>query len=133
MRKLVLDGALHHWFRLGCFAAALAWAGGSGPAGAEGFENTQYAVAYGTPEDGAAEASGLYSASELETLVGPVALYPDDLLAIVLPAATYPLQIVQAARLLEAGLIADVLVTMGVGSVGDHDWVCGAFERAGGE
>lgn len=38
----------------------------------------------------------------LQTLVGPVALYPDDLLAIVLPAATFPLQIVQAARLLEA-------------------------------
>jgi hypothetical protein len=31
-----------------------------------------------------------------------VALYPDDLLAIVLPASTYPLQIVQAARYLEA-------------------------------
>lgn len=41
------------------------------------------------------------SAGELETLVGPVALYPDDLLALVLPAATYPLQVVQAARLLE--------------------------------
>ncbi len=38
---------------------------------------------------------------ELQDLVGPVALYPDDLLAIVLPAATYPLQIVQAARFLE--------------------------------
>lgn len=40
--------------------------------------------------------------AELETLVGPIALYPDDLLAVVLPAATYPLQIVQAARFLEA-------------------------------
>jgi hypothetical protein len=39
--------------------------------------------------------------AELEELVGPVALYPDDLLAIVLPAATYPLQIVQAARFLD--------------------------------
>lgn len=41
------------------------------------------------------------SATELEDLVGPVALYPDDLLAIVLPASTYPLEIVQAARFLE--------------------------------
>ncbi len=41
------------------------------------------------------------SASELDELVGPVALYPDDLLAIVLPASTYPLEIVQAARFLE--------------------------------
>jgi len=39
--------------------------------------------------------------AELEEMVGPVALYPDDLLAIVLPASTYPLQVVQAARFLE--------------------------------
>ena len=38
---------------------------------------------------------------ELEELVGPIALYPDDLLAIVLPAATYPLQLVQADRFLQ--------------------------------
>ncbi len=42
------------------------------------------------------------SAAELEELVGPIALYPDDLVSIVLPASTYPLQIVQAARYLEA-------------------------------
>ena len=41
------------------------------------------------------------NAAELEELVGPVALYPDDLLAIVLPASTYPLEIVQAARFLD--------------------------------
>ena len=29
----------------------------------------------------------------LEEIVGPIALYPDDLLAIVLPASTFPLQI----------------------------------------
>jgi hypothetical protein len=39
---------------------------------------------------------------DLHELVAPIALYPDDLLAIVLPASTYPLQIVQAARFLEA-------------------------------
>jgi hypothetical protein len=41
------------------------------------------------------------SAEELQDLVGPIALYPDDLVAIVLPASTYPLQVVQAARFLE--------------------------------
>lgn len=41
------------------------------------------------------------SASNLETLVGPIALYPDDLVAIILPASTNPLQIVQAERFLE--------------------------------
>ncbi|MBT8091114.1 MAG: DUF3300 domain-containing protein [Gammaproteobacteria bacterium] len=44
----------------------------------------------------------LLSSVEIEELVGPIALYPDDLLAIVLPAAAYPLQIVDAARFLEA-------------------------------
>lgn len=41
------------------------------------------------------------SGDELQTLVGPIALYPDDLVAIILPAATNPLQIVQADRFLE--------------------------------
>ncbi|MBK7592129.1 MAG: DUF3300 domain-containing protein [Betaproteobacteria bacterium] len=35
------------------------------------------------------------------TLVGPIALYPDDLVAIILPAATNPLQLVQADRFLD--------------------------------
>ncbi len=43
----------------------------------------------------------LLTRQELQDLVGPVALYPDDLLAIVLPAATYPLQVVQASRFLQ--------------------------------
>lgn len=43
----------------------------------------------------------LLTTTELEELVGPIALYPDDLLAIVLPASAYPLEIVQAARFLE--------------------------------
>ena len=41
------------------------------------------------------------SDSNLVELVGPIALYPDELLAIVLPASTFPLQVVQAARLLD--------------------------------
>ena len=38
------------------------------------------------------------SAGQLEQLVAPVALYPDSLLAQVLMASTYPLEVVQAAR-----------------------------------
>ncbi len=41
------------------------------------------------------------SAAELEVLIGPIALYPDDLLAIVLPASTFPFQIVEAGRFLK--------------------------------
>jgi hypothetical protein len=48
-----------------------------------------------------AEPAALRSASELKRLVGPIALYPDDLLAVVLPASTYPLQVVQAQRFLD--------------------------------
>src|SRR5882672_10499709 len=38
------------------------------------------------------------SAAELEKLVEPIALHPDPLIAIILPASAYPLEIVQAAR-----------------------------------
>src|SRR5690349_20725143 len=43
------------------------------------------------------------SSSELETLVGPIALYPDPLIAQVLPAATLPAQVVLAERFVNAG------------------------------
>jgi len=49
----------------------------------------------------AADESKVLSKDELATLVGKIALYPDDLVAIVLPASTYPLQVVEAARFLE--------------------------------
>jgi hypothetical protein len=38
--------------------------------------------------------------ADLSKLVGPIALYPDDLVAIILPASTNPLQLVQADRFL---------------------------------
>ncbi|MDH4115115.1 MAG: DUF3300 domain-containing protein [Burkholderiaceae bacterium] len=41
------------------------------------------------------------AADDLTQLVGRIALYPDDLVAIILPAATSPLQIVQADRYLD--------------------------------
>jgi hypothetical protein len=41
------------------------------------------------------------SAAELEKLVAPIALHPDPLIAIVLPASVYPLEIVQAARFIQ--------------------------------
>ncbi|HWN39101.1 MAG TPA: DUF3300 domain-containing protein, partial [Gammaproteobacteria bacterium] len=52
-------------------------------------------------QDAQASQDQLATAEDLHELVGPIALYPDDLVAIVLPASTYPLQVVQAARLLE--------------------------------
>ena len=41
------------------------------------------------------------SVAELEKLLMPIALYPDALLATMLPASVYPLEIVQAARFLQ--------------------------------
>jgi hypothetical protein len=46
----------------------------------------------------AAPAPALLTAVELQTLTARIALYPDDLVALVLSAALNPLQIVQAAR-----------------------------------
>ncbi len=40
----------------------------------------------------------LYTQAELDQMLAPIALYPDELLAQVLMAATYPLEVVQAAR-----------------------------------
>jgi hypothetical protein len=56
------------------------------------------AQAPAAPSAGVAAA---YSAQELEGLVSRIALYPDDLVAIILPASTNPLQIVQADRFLD--------------------------------
>ena len=43
-------------------------------------------------------ASRIFSQKDLDELLAPVALYPDALLAQVFMAATYPLEVVQAAR-----------------------------------
>jgi hypothetical protein len=43
----------------------------------------------------------LLSADELRVVVAPVAFYPDEVLAVVLPASTTGIQIVEAARFLE--------------------------------
>ena len=40
----------------------------------------------------------LFSQAELDQMLAPIALYPDQLLSQVLMAATYPLEVVQAAR-----------------------------------
>ena len=59
------------------------------------------------PPPGAAQAPGQPSAqqlgqAELEKLLAPVALYPDDLVAQILTASTYPIEVVQAHRWVSA-------------------------------
>lgn len=61
-----------------------------------------------------------YSQPELDQMLAPVALYPDPLLSQVLMAATYPLEVVEAARWTRAnpGLQGDDAVR----AVQDEDW-----------
>ena len=47
------------------------------------------------------QAADVYSMTDLEYLLGPIALYPDPLLALILPASTHTDQIIEAARWLE--------------------------------
>ena len=53
------------------------------------------------PASQAAPAAELLKPEQLEALVAPIALYPDDLLVNVLAASTYPLEVVQADRWLK--------------------------------
>ena len=64
---------------------------------------TRHALAQampGTPAPAAAQQApdAKLGQPELEQLLAPIALYPDNLLALVLMAATYPLEVVQAER-----------------------------------
>lgn len=56
----------------------------------------------------AAAEDGLLTQPQLEQLLAPVALYPDQLLMQMLMAATYPLEVVQAQRWLQQGRNAEL-------------------------
>jgi hypothetical protein len=71
-------------------AALLGWLLLAAPANAQ-------TGAPGAPATGAP----IYSPAQLDQLLAPVALYPDDLLGQILMAATYPLEVVQADRWLQ--------------------------------
>ena len=78
-------------------SAMFVWASGIDPILAQ-------APAPGAPAPAGdpAQAAKVYSLADLEYLLGPIALYPDPLIALILPASTFPLQIVQADRWLSA-------------------------------
>jgi hypothetical protein len=48
-----------------------------------------------------AQAASNFTPEQLEQIVAPIALHPDSLLAMILMASTYPLEIVEAARWME--------------------------------
>lgn len=78
------------------------------------------AVAQTTNDPPAAAQDELLKPAELDALVAPIALYPDALLATVLMASTYPLEIVQADRWVKSNskLKADALKA----AAGKQDW-----------
>jgi hypothetical protein len=53
-------------------------------------------------ETAQAPAPARYSAPQLDQLLGPIALYPDELVALILPAATSPGDLVSAASYVDA-------------------------------
>jgi hypothetical protein len=55
-----------------------------------------------TVPEAAPKTADLLKPAELEALVAPIALYPDDLLSLVLMASTYPLEVVEAQRWFDA-------------------------------
>jgi hypothetical protein len=59
------------------------------------------AQSYGVPPDYQASSAEFLPQDQLDALLAPVALYPDDLLAQVLMASTYPLEVVEAARFVQ--------------------------------
>src|SRR5262245_2686469 len=61
-----------------------------------------------------------FTAEELEQIAAPIALYPDSLLAQVLMASTYPLEIVEAARF--AGEHPDLKDTALDAALKDKTW-----------
>src|SRR5271156_5270456 len=99
----------------GLFALAVAIALAADPLLAEAQNNpppagTPAPAETPTPAPAATQAPGeaeqppensAFTREELEKLLAPIALYPDPLLAQMLPASAYPVQIVQAQRWLD--------------------------------
>ena len=60
------------------------------------------ALPVGGLSQGDAEAPAVFRQEELDQMLAPIALYPDSLLVQILMAATYPLEVVAAARWVKA-------------------------------
>jgi hypothetical protein len=64
---------------------------------------TAYPPAVATTPTMATSPATVLTAEQLDQLLGPIALYPDALIALILPAATFPSDVVLAARYLNGG------------------------------
>ena len=81
-------------------------------------------------QDGPSAEDSLLSADEIDTLIGPVALFTDNLLAQILTAATYPLDVVKADRFLDQS--ADLSDAARADAVAQKDWDVSVQQLAAG-
>ena len=88
---LILAGAA-------CLAGVSAWARAQEPAQEPAAQWQESPPGQSSPLQAPA-----LTAAQLDQLTAPVALYPDPLLGMILTAATYPLEIVEASRWLDEG------------------------------
>lgn len=88
-------------------------------AGSFTFAPVLSAQPYLTPES-SVQAQVMFSQQDIDRMLAPIALYPDSLLSQILMAATYPLEVAQAARWSRAnpGLHGDRAVQ----AVAQNDW-----------
>lgn len=63
-----------------------------------------------------------FTTEELDQILAPIALYPDDLLSSVLMAATYPLEVVEAARWIDEPENRDLKGAALERALADKDW-----------
>jgi Protein of unknown function (DUF3300) len=86
--------------------------------------HAQYAPPPPSPDQSALPPQGapIYDQAQLDQLLAPIALYPDQLLGQILIASTYPLEVVEAARWLQdpnnAALKGDALAA----ALEQRDW-----------
>ena len=64
----------------------------------------------------------VYSEAQLDQMLAPVALYPDPLVAQILMAATYPLEVVEAQRWLQDPANAALRGDQLTGALQNEDW-----------
>ncbi len=80
----------------------------------------QYEAPAAPPESAPLQALPAFSQQELDQMLAPIALYPDPLLSQILMAATYPLEVVEAARWSRAN--PSLLGDNAVRAVQQQDW-----------
>lgn len=89
-------------------AVVVAWAVAAGMAGAVPSSAQEAAPVPAAAPDQPGDGTGLLTDEELDTLMAPVALFPDTLLTQIFMATTYPLDVVKADRFLkESAALSD--------------------------